>query len=56
MECHECHLLDSSSVAQLFSVQAFAWLESHPCFAFDGLSRLLLRLVHSHVIRLTLTR
>ena len=33
MECHECHLFDSSGVAQLLTVHASAWLKSHPCFA-----------------------
>ena len=40
--------LDSSSVEPCsFSHHAFAWLKTHPCFAFDVLSRLLLRLVSS---------
>ena len=31
----------------VFIAHAFVWLKSHPCFAFDGLSRVLLRLVSS---------
>ena len=40
-ECHERQFSDSSSVAQCsFSDHALAWLKTHPCFAFKGLSRL----------------